>query len=211
MTRWRSIGAGWIGAAVIAVCCCDVAFAAETRAILLRGYLGLFSGGLDKLANELKARGINTEVRKHLYWTTAVSDILRERAAGKVGTLILIGHSQGGNDAIEIARGLEVSHVPVDLLVTFDPYRQKPVPANVARAINYYQRGGWGLALVPEAGFRGKLVNNDLADDATITHFNIDGDSRIHADVLREVDALLQGNEQATTQAVPLPRSRRRR
>jgi len=70
---------------------------------------------------------------------------------------------------IEIARALEISHVPVDLLVTFDPYHQKPVPANVARAINYYQRGGWGLALVPEPGFRGKLINNDLAADATVT------------------------------------------
>ena len=185
---------------------CDDTLAAETRAILLRGYLGLFSDGLDRLAQELRARGINTEVRKHLYWTTAVSDILRERAAGKIGALILIGHSQGGNDAIEIARALEISHVPVDLVVTFDPFRQKPVPANVARAINYYQRGGWGLALVPETGFRGKLVNNDLAADLTITHFNIDNDSRIHADVLREVDTLQQFN----TQAIPLPRSRRK-
>jgi hypothetical protein len=123
---------------------CDGALAAETRAILLRGYLGLFSDGLDRLAQELRARGINAEVRKHLYWTTTVSDILRERTAGKVGALILMGHSQGGNDAIEIARALEISYVPVDLLVTFDPYQQKPVPANVARAINYYQRGGDG-------------------------------------------------------------------
>jgi hypothetical protein len=75
----------------------------------------------------------------------------------------------------------------------------------VARAINYYQRGGWGLALVPES-FRGKLVNNDLAADVTITHFNIDDDSRIHADVLREVDAVRQVN----MQVIPLPRSRRR-
>jgi hypothetical protein len=185
---------------------CDGTLATETHAILLRGYLGLFSDGLDRLAQELRARGINAEVRKHLYWTTAVSDILRERAAGKVGALILMGHSQGGNDGIEIARALEISHVPVDLLVTFDPYHQKPVPANVARGINYYQRGGWGLALVPESGFHGKLVNNDLAADTTITHFNIANDSRIHADVLREVDALRQVN----TPAIPLPRSRRR-
>jgi hypothetical protein len=202
----RRLGIGGRFAAVViatgALLWCDDTLAAETRAILLRGYLGLFSDGLDRLAQELRARGINTEVRKHLYWTTAVSDILRERVAGKIGALILIGHSQGGNDAIEIARALEISHVPVDLVVTFDPFRQKPVPANVARAINYYQRGGWGL--VPETGFRGKLVNNDLAADLTITHFNIDNDSRIHADVLREVDALRQVN----TQAIPLPRSR---
>ena len=195
-----------VGIATAVLLWCNGSLAADTRAILLRGYLGLFSGGLDRLAEELRARGINAEVRRHLYWTTAVSDILRERAAGKLGALILMGHSQGGNDAIEIARALEISHVPVDLLVTFDPFRQKPVPANVARAINYYQRGGWGLALVPETGFRGKLVNNDLAADATITHFNIDNDSRIHADVLREVDAL----RQVSTQAIPLPRSRRK-
>jgi hypothetical protein len=177
MASWFGI-AGRFTAVVIAtgtLLWCNGTLAAETHAILLRGYLGLFSDGLDKLAQELRSRGINAEVRKHLYWTTAVSDILRERAAGKVGALMLMGHSQGGNDAIEIARALEISHVPVDLLVTFDPYRQKPVPANVARAINYYQSGGWGLALVPETGFRGKLVNNDLAVDATITHFNIDG------------------------------------
>jgi thioesterase domain-containing protein len=138
-----------------------------------------------------------------------VSDILRDRTAGKIGTLILIGHSQGGNDSIEIARGLEVSRVPVDLLVTFDPYRQKPVPANVARAINYYQHGGWGLALVPEAGFRGRLVNNDLAADMTISHFNIADNDDIHADVLREVDALLQANTQANAQTIPLPKRRK--
>jgi hypothetical protein len=86
---------------------CDGTLAVETQAILLRGYLGLFSDGLDRLAQELRARGIKAEVRKHLYWTTTVSDILRERAAGKLGALILMGHSQGGNDAIEIARALE--------------------------------------------------------------------------------------------------------
>jgi hypothetical protein len=59
--------------------------------VLLRGYLGLFSDGLDRLAQELRARGINTEVRKHLYWTTTVSDILRERAAGKIACRPLTG------------------------------------------------------------------------------------------------------------------------
>jgi hypothetical protein len=206
MTSRLGIGGHFAALVIATLLWCDGALAAETRAILLRGYLGLFSDGLDRLAQELRARGINAEVRKHLYWTTTVSDILRERAAGKIGALILMGHSQGGNDAIEIARALEISHVPVDLLVTFDPYQQKPVPTNVARAINFYQRGGWGLALVPEPGFRGRLVNNDLAADATITHFNINDDSRIHADVLREVDALRQVNPQV----IPLPKSRQR-
>ena len=93
MTGRVSVG-GHLAAIVIAgvLLWCDGTLAAETQAILLRGYLGLFSDGLDRLAQELRAHGINAEVRKHLYWTTTVSDILRERAAGKLGTLILMGH-----------------------------------------------------------------------------------------------------------------------
>jgi hypothetical protein len=204
-SRFGMRRAAAVAIAAVALLWFNGARAAETRAILLRGWLAVFSGGLDTLADELMARGINAEVRKHLYWTTTVSDILRERAAGKVGMLILIGHSQGGNDAIEIARALELSHVQVDLLVTFDPYGQKPVPANVARAINYYQNGGWGLPLIPEAGFRGKLVNIDLAGDSSIFHYNIDKNDRIHAEVLREIEALPPPappvNRQANTQA----------
>jgi hypothetical protein len=85
---------------------CDGALAAEPWVLIVRGWL---SGGLDRLADELKARGINAEVRRHLYWTTAVSDILLDRAAGKIGPLILVGHSRGGNDAIEIARALALA------------------------------------------------------------------------------------------------------
>jgi hypothetical protein len=178
----------WIGAVMaVALLGCNGALAAEPRVLLLRGWLSVFSGGLDHLADELKARGINAEVRRHLYWTTAVSEILRDRAAGKTGPLILVGHSQGGNDAIEIARALQTSHVPVDLVVTLAPYMPKPVPANVGRAINYYQGGGWGSPLTPDAGFRGKLSNFDLAGDPTIFHFNIDKSDRIQADILREI------------------------
>src|SRR5260370_19015818 len=46
-----------------------------------------------------------------------------------------------------MARVLEAKNVPVALLVTLAPYRQDPVPANVMRAINYYQSGGWGAPL----------------------------------------------------------------
>jgi hypothetical protein len=180
----------WVGAVMaVALLWSNGALAAEPRVLLLRGWLAVFSGGLDHLADELRAGGINAEVRRHLYWTTAVSEILRDRAAGKIGPLILVGHSQGGNDAIEIARALQISNVPVDLVITLAPYLPKPVPANVGRAINYYQGGGWGSPLTPDAGFRGKLANFDLAGDPTIFHFNIDKSDRIQAEILREIQA----------------------
>jgi hypothetical protein len=100
--------ARWIGAIVaVALLSCDGARATEPRVLLLRGWLNMFSGGLDRLADELRARGIKAEVRRHLYWTTAVSEILRDRAAGNTGPLTLVGHSQGGNDAIVLRPGFE--------------------------------------------------------------------------------------------------------
>jgi hypothetical protein len=183
----------WIGlVAALALACCHDAVAAENRVILLRGYLGLFSNGLDELADELKAKGFDVEVRQHLYWTDVVNDLLRDRAAGKIGTLIFVGHSQGGNDAIEIATALQVSHVPVDLIVTLAPVYPKPVPANVARAIDYYQAGGWGSPLTPGQGFRGALANHDLESDQSISHFNIAENPRIRAEVVREIEAVPQ-------------------
>jgi hypothetical protein len=196
---------GWIGlVAALALAWCNDAFAAENRVIVLRGYLGLFSNGLDELADELKAKGFDVEVRKHLYWTDIVNDILRDRTAGKIGTLTFVGHSQGGNDAIEIATALQVSHVPVDLIVTLTPVYPKPVPANVARAIDYYQAGGWGSPLMPGQGFRGSLANHNVAGDQSISHFNIAEDPRIRAEVVREIKAVPQAAS-ARAQKPPPP------
>jgi hypothetical protein len=195
----------WIGLIVtLALAGSDDAFAAENRVILLRGYLGLFSNGLDELADELKAKGFDVEVRKHLYWTDVVNDILRDRAAGKIGTLTFIGHSQGGNDAIEIATALQVSHVGVDLIVTLAPVYPKPVPANVARAIDYYQAGGWGSPLTPGQGFRGALANHNVAGDQNISHFNIANNPGIRAAVVREIEAVPQAAS-ARAQKPPPP------
>ncbi len=189
-------GAWWVGAVLaVALLCCDGARAAEPRVLLLRGWFGVFSTGLDSLADELKSKGINAEVAGHLYWSTAVSEILRERAAGKIRPIVLIGHSQGANNVIDMARALEEKKVPVDLLVTLAPFMQYPIPANVVRAINYYQAPGWGAPLSGDTGFHGKLSNVDLAGDPTIFHITIDKSTRIHADLVREITALAQAKQ----------------
>jgi hypothetical protein len=192
-------GAGWVGAVVaitaIALLWCDSALAAEPRVLLLRGWFGVFSTGLDSLADELKAKGIKAEVAGHLYWSTAVSDIVRARTAGNTGPLVLIGHSQGANNVIDAARSLEARNVPVDLLVTLAPFMQDPIPANVMRAINYYQSPGWGAPIAGDSSFHGKLSNIDVAGDPSIFHITIDKSARIHADIVREIVALSQSKQ----------------
>jgi hypothetical protein len=190
------IGAGWTGLVLaIAVLWCNCAAAADTRVILLRGWFGVFSTGLDSLADELKAKGIRAEVAGHLYWSTAVADIVRDRAVGKIGPIVLIGHSQGANNVIDAARSLETHNIQVDLLVTLAPLLQYPIPANVARAINYFQSPGWGAPIAGDSGFHGKLSNVDLAGDPTIFHITIDKSTRIHTEILREIMALSQSKQ----------------
>lgn len=169
---------------------CDSALAAAPRVLLLRGLFGIFSTGLDGIASQLKAKGIPAEVAGHMHWSTAIAEIERARAAGETGPLILVGHSQGANNVIGIARSLQSHNITVDLLVTLAPSQQEPIPTNVVKAINYYQAGGWGEALVPDKGFHGKIVNVNLADDPGITHVTIDKDAKVQAEIVREIAAV---------------------
>ena len=171
---------------------CASALAAGPHVVLLRGWFGIFSTGLDSVADQLRAQGIKAEVAGHLNWSTALAEILRERSAGQTDPLVLVGHSQGANNVIDMARSLESHNITVDLLVTLSPFLQNPIPANVVKAINYYQAPGWGLPIVPDRGFHGKIVNFDLADDQTITHISIDKSARVQAEIVREITALAQ-------------------
>lgn len=184
-------GSLWLGVVtVVALLYCSPA-RADARVILLRGWFGVFSTGLDEMADTLKAKGIRAEVAGHLYWRTAADDILRERAEGKTDALVLVGHSQGANNVIDMARVLQAKNVPVALLVTLAPYRQDPIPGNVMRAINYYQSTGWGSPIMAGSGFRGRLSNVDVKDDSSVSHVNIDKSARVQAEVAREIELVL--------------------
>jgi hypothetical protein len=142
------------------------------------------------MADQLKAEGIDVDVEGHLYWSTVVKKILSERSAGPPRRLVLIGHSQGANNVIDIARELQSHGVTVDLLVTISPFWQKAVPANVVKAIDYYQTPGWGQPLEADAGFHGKINNVNLVGDLSVTHVTMDKSQKIQAEIEREIAAL---------------------
>jgi hypothetical protein len=162
----------------------------ETRVYLLRGWFGVFSTGLDSLAEELRSKGIAAETVGHLAWKSTVSSIVKNRAAGNGGRLVLIGHSQGANNVIEMARMLERENIPVDLLVTLAPLFQDPIPGNVVRAINYYHSPGWGAPVAAEAGYRGKLSNINLGGDVGIAHMAMDKSPKLQAEIERAILAV---------------------
>jgi hypothetical protein len=189
----------------------SASFAAEPRIILLRGWFGVFSTGLDSLADKLRERGFKVDVAGHQKWDDLVADIRRERIAGKTGPLVLIGHSQGANNAVSMARALKPHNIPVDLLVTLAPFLQPPIPGNVVHAINYYQAPGWGTPLTADRDFHGKLANNDLIGDLTIFHITIDKSSKIHDQIASEVVDLARQPAPAAGRAVAAAPSRRTR
>jgi hypothetical protein len=194
---------GWKAEGMLGILCIAIALLwssaskAETRVYLLRGWFGVFSTGLDSLVAELRSKGIKTETVGHLAWKTTVANIIKDHASGKSGPLILVGHSQGANNVIDMSRLLERENIPVDLLVTLAPAMQDPIPGNVVRAINYYNSPGWGAPVTADAGYHGKLTNINLGGDIGIYHMAIDKNPKIQVEIERAILAVAQAEAQA--------------
>ena len=165
---------------------------ADTEVYLLRGWFNVFSTGMDTIAEELRSKGIRAEAMGHLSWRSAVSKIVDERTSGATSRLVLVGHSQGANNAIDMARELAKHGIAVDLLITLVPFMQDPVPANVARAINYYQAPGWGSPLTADPGFKGEIANINIAQDYEVLHITIDKSAKVQAAVVAAIAELPQ-------------------
>ena len=100
-------GARWAAAAIaISLFWCSTALAGEPRVLLFRGWFGV-SDRARWPRRGIKAKGIQAEVAGHLYWSKAVDEIVQQRAAGNTGPLVLIGHSQGANNVIDMAYALQ--------------------------------------------------------------------------------------------------------
>src|SRR6266853_4193840 len=101
---------GWKAEGLLGARCLAIALLwssatkAETRVYLLRGWFGVFSTGLDSLAAELRSKGIKAETVGHLAWKTTVANIIKDHASADSGALVLVGHSQGANNVIDMAR-----------------------------------------------------------------------------------------------------------
>src|SRR6266516_3396648 len=88
--RGTKAGAMW-GVLCIAIALLwSSATKAETRVYLLRGWFGVFSTGLDSLSEELRSKGLKAEAVGDLAWRSTVSAIVKDRAAGKSGPLVLV-------------------------------------------------------------------------------------------------------------------------
>jgi len=205
------IYAKYAAALLIAACLAnavDVASAAPagTHVYMFRGLIGAIDWGMDELAQRIGRAGIAVSIDSHLTWRSAaaqaISDYHRDPAP-----IAVIGHSIGGDSAVQFAEQLGAAHVPVHLLVTYDPTRMADrVPANVQRYINLYQSsnilGGGDLAA--GGGFHGHYASYNLKDRPEIIHINLDKFSHIQEQLAAKVRTLAATPASGEGEAVPL-------
>jgi Alpha/beta hydrolase family len=153
------------------------------KVFLLRGFMNIFSLGLDDLAERIRADGIPATVTNHADADALVRKIVADYQAGDRGPVILIGHSFGADAVIGMAQALYRYNIPVALVVLFDGNGPYQVPGNVARAVNFTQR----FNLTAGADFHGALSNVDLSNDKSVNHFTIDKSRDLQANVLNYV------------------------
>lgn len=172
------------------------------NAYLQRGLIGLFSGGIDSLTEEISKDGIDAHVwqeDQHEETAKTVAAVY-SKYRNDHEPIILIGHSLGADDSIIVARALDEVNVPVDMLITIDATRPPKVPKNVKVCYNYYQPSIFdgtgilrGIPLETDPGFTGKLYNMNVRAEYKnllewdTNHVNIDKNKKIHADIIEKM------------------------
>jgi hypothetical protein len=169
---------------------------------LIRGWIGVFSTGMDQLAEKLSANGMRTVVYQDGQHNVLADQIIKVYK-GKTNNsepLILIGHSYGADDVVTVARKLDEANIPIDLLITVDATTPPAVPKNVKLCFNYYQSNVTdvipmfrGIPLHAENGANVPIYNIDLRKDrkdlleASTNHINIDKNMKLHEVLMAHV------------------------
>jgi len=171
------------------------------NAYLLRGFIGIWSYGIDGLGQKIDAAGVRASVFQENQWHELAAAIAQKyRDAKKPEPLVLIGHSYGADDTLRIAKLLQEENITIDLIITLDPVTPPKVPSNVRLCYNIYQSNSLdpfpffrGIKLQPETEDATNLVNvnirtdrRDLLEPGT-DHFNIEKNARIHEEVVRKL------------------------
>ena len=157
---------------------------------LIRGLIGeVFSRGLDTLAEKINRHGVPASVHSS-YSTGALAEEIIQNYRREPGPIILIGHSTGGDAAIDIAQELRKANVPVGIIFGFDRRRSRgKCPTMSSYSSIFFRKPirSAAVSLNRGGGFRGRLINVDLREHSEIIHITLDKSSKIHDVVVDEI------------------------
>jgi pimeloyl-ACP methyl ester carboxylesterase len=170
----------------------------------MRGWLGIFSTGMDALADKIdKEVGAPAVSVANEEWRWLKEWIVEAKQKGELGNepLVLLGHSYGADDQIRVAEYLKTKGIGVDLLVLLDPVTPPAVPTNVRRVYCIYMSQpltdwypAWrGVSATVVNANATQLTNIDLRkedvgfDVTGINHPNIEKSEGVHNMIMEQI------------------------
>lgn len=169
----------------------------------MRGWLGIFSEGMDALAEKINEQvGAPAVSVANEEWTKLREWLVQQKKAGNLneGPLVLLGHSYGADDMIRTCQYLKDNGMTVDLLVLLDPVTPPAVPNNVKRVYCLYFSHpltdwypAWRGVPATVADPATPLTNIDLRvsdvgfDTSMINHPNIEKIDGVHNLIMDEI------------------------
>jgi hypothetical protein len=170
--------------------------------IMIRGWEGVFSPGIDAMAKQINEQGGTAVVyMPEQYPELAAALVKRYKDAPDHEPLCFVGHSRGVDSALIIARELDKVNVAVDVICCLDSVDEVTVPKNVRVCYNYWMPGAFGrntnllrgIPLVQAPGSTGKLFNYDLSGEyrhwrgGLSEHISMDVDSGIQKRIVENI------------------------
>jgi hypothetical protein len=175
-----------------------------THVYLLRGFMDIFSTGMDDLGAKLNRRGIRASVHGHAEYQSLAEGIAARYRAGQRESVVIIGHSLGANAAFSMADVLNDYKIPVPLIITYDPTAVMTAGPNVSRVVNFYaSNNGWGVSVARGSGFRGTLSNVDLGRRGEMGHTDIDKSPSLHAQSINYIQSIGGSTHSTATDGKP--------
>lgn len=181
----------------------------------MRGWLGIFSTGMDDLAVKIDKEVAAVSVADE-EWQRLKNFLIKQKKAGRLNEpLVLVGHSWGADDQIRVAEDLAKAGITVDLLITVDPVTPPAIPSNVKRCLNIYKSHPitdpvplWRGVAIDQNNTKVPITNINLREDkvefetGSIDHINIEKAPGVHQmvlDSIRSVCPLRNPNTQLGT------------
>jgi hypothetical protein len=161
-----------------------------THVYLLRGVLNIFSLGLDTIGSRLQAQGIPVTVANFVSWSSLADEAATAYKAGRIKTIVLVGHSSGATALPDMIAKLNQLGVPVKLAIGLDSVFKTKLTTGAERYINIYIGDGPGEPVRAANGLRGKLDNVDVRGSG-VGHITIDKNDAIQRRVIAEIDAAI--------------------
>ncbi|MDU6241246.1 MAG: hypothetical protein E6614_20195, partial [Bradyrhizobium sp.] len=150
----------------------------------------------DDIAAKLDAQGIPNTVANFVSWSSLADEAAAAYRAGRIKTIILVGHSSGATALPDMINKLGQLGVPVKLAIGLDSvFKTKLVGGNAERYINFYIASGAGEPVRRDDGFHGKLENVDVQSVPGVGHITIEKNRIMQQKVLGAIDSVVFGGK----------------